>query len=222
MQADPVQAHTVLGGLAALRWDDAAARRHHDIALAIDKSAAVHHNCAVSLGLLGRHDEASAAADAAVEAAPDSPLFLRSAIEWAVAAARFRHARELCVQHDRLAPDAPLAEAPVIHKLAEAIDAGAFQEPNVAEVLKLVGTVQRRASVRTIAWSVKHCPEPGYPDSFLFERRVGATADVAADMNGQLADEIVSRERLMQDPGLAFAPMFIGARLDGGHFLRHC
>ena len=48
------------------------------------------------------------------------------------------------------------------------------------------------------------------PHSFLFQLFPYATPEEAAELNAALAEEIVSHDDLMEDPGLRFIPMFVG------------
>lgn len=212
MEADALGANTVLGAAAALRWDGDGVERHHRIARRIGASSeACCHNHAVSLSLIA---EDGAAADAAVKAAPDDHDALGYAVECALQAGRFIHARDLCSRWHRLVPQRQHPLAGSVRALAMAASERVFQEAGVAAVLEIVGELQRRERRRSTESAFLQCDDLQYPDArgeFLYQRGIHASPEVAAELNEELASRIAGRPELMDDPGLGFVAMYIGA-----------
>ena len=216
MAADAVGAHTALGVLASLRGSAEDVRYHNDIALQQSgRSADALNNYSVCLLQIGEAVEAVEFAREASQRAPDNDVVLRQSILAAIESAHFREARDLCARWATLFPDRPVPYESPARGLAGAVERGAFREESARETLRIAQEIRNTANVRRVETAVvEDCTEP---DSFLYKLHVLASPAAAADLNEQLADRIVTRPDLMADPGLAFVPMFIGARVDGGH-----
>ena len=216
MAADPVGAHTALGVLASLRGDAEDVRHHNDIALQQSgRSADTLNNYSVCLLQIGEAVEAFEFAREAFRRAPDNSVVLRQSILAAIESARFREACDLCGRWATLFPDRTVPYESPARALAGAVERGAFREESAREALRIAQEVRSAAGVRRVGTAVvEDCTEP---DSFLYKIHVLASPAAAADLNEPFADRIVGRPDLMADPGLAFVPMFIGTRVDGGH-----
>ena len=209
MDMDPAVAHSVLGGVASLRWDAEGVREHFRIALQHADNSVTHHNYSIALALVDEWRDSFEAADAAHKKAPDNTVVLRNAIGRAVEAGQFRIAQEYCNRLNGLRPtEAPHAVAGLLEKFVASLDAGAFGESNVQRVLEIAGSIQRAEGVRGTKVSAKL--DQDEPHSFLFRRFVCASPETAAALNSTLAEEIVSHDDLVEDPGLLFVPLFIG------------
>ena len=217
MSTEPASAHTVLGGIAALRRDLDEVQRHHRIALDVRKSGITYFNFAVSLSLLGEMRGALEAAKSGLEAEPDDPRWLRHAIKLSMEAAHFSEARQLGGRWARLMPNEPHVETRNAMLVATAIDEGVFSEEKAQQVVGLFGTVQRSKGYLALTGfdvSVLR-PDPTEPGSFAYERPIQASPSAAAELNGQYADRLLEAEDLLEDPGLRFVPMFIGVQHGG-------
>ena len=216
MVADPVGAHTALGVLASLRGSAEDVRYHNDIALQQSgRSADALNNYSVCLLQIGEAVEAVEFAREAFQCAPDNGVVLRQSILAAIESAHFREARDLCGQWNTLFPNRPVPYESPARGLAGAVERGAFREGSAREALRIAQDIRSAADVRRVETAVvEDCTEP---DSFLYKIHVLASPSAAADLNERFADRIVGRPDLMADPGLAFVPMFIGVRVDGGH-----
>ena len=209
MDVDPAGAHTVLGAVASLRWDAESVRGHFRIALQHADSPETHHNYSITLALVDEWRDAFDAADTAHSKAPDNTVILGNTIEHAVEAGQFRMAQKYCNQLNALRPgEAPHALTGLLEKFVASLDAGAFGESNVQRVLEIANSVQRAESVHGAAIPAK--VDQDEPHSFLFRRCVTASPEMAATLNSTLADEIVSHDDLVEDPGLLFVPLFVG------------
>ena len=208
MKTNPVGAHTVLGGISALRGDDEGARNHHRIALELDRSWVNYCNYSVSLSLLEAHMEALEVAKAALQAAPDRPELLDRVIKLSLEAACFIEAREFCSRWNALVPNQPHYASQSVMALAGAVEDGAFQEKSVRDVMNIVGAVQRAKHIAVRESGILH--NPSEPHCFLYERRIRSSPVAAAEMNAAVADRIAQRTDLMEDPGLRFVPMYVG------------
>ena len=214
MNADPVAAHTVLGGIASLEGDVARVDEHHRIALQLSgNSVEALRNGAASLNRIGKMDEAFEAILQAHERIPDDPYTLHAAISMAVKSAQFQNGRDLYRRWNELCPDQPMAEEAHMNKAAEAVDNGVFSEEGAQKVVRLAHQVRRTANVRTAGGGVLALH--GESDSFLFEIRVRTSSKQAVDLNEEFADRIVTDDELMTDPGLKFTLIFIGTRTNG-------
>ena len=208
METDPVGAHTVLGGIGALRGDDDGVRNHHRIALDLDRSWVTYCNYSVSLSLLEAHMEAFEAAKAALQAAPDRPEVLDRVIKLSLEAACFIEARDFCSRWNDLAPNQPHHASHSVMALAKAVEDDSFHEEGVRNVMIIVGSVQRAKQVGVRESRISH--NPSEPHCFLYERRIHGSPVTAAEMNAEVADRIAERIDLMEDPGLRFLPMYVG------------
>ena len=216
MSVDAVHAHIVLGALASLRGDTKELRYHHNIALQQSgQSAHTHRNYSVSLLHVGETVEAFEVAREAFERAPDDSSALKQYIETALESAHFREACNLCERWSGSFPDLPVPHELSARDLAGAVERGALGETPAREVLKIAHVTRGAANVRMVETAVVvDCTEP---DSFLYKLYVSAPQCLAVDLNEKVADRIVARSDLMDNPGLGFVPVFIGTQLDAGH-----
>ena len=209
MDVDPAVAHSVLGGVASLRWDAKGVREHFRIALQHANTFVTHHNHSIALALVDEWRESCDAADTAHEMAPDNIVVLDHAIEAAVAVGRLRLARAYCDRLNALRPtEAPHAATSLLGALIAALDMGIFGESNVRRVLEVANSVQRAKGVRGARTPAKLDQDERH--SFLFRRFVSAAPEEAAALNAELAEQIVSQHDLRENPGLRFVPLFIG------------
>ncbi len=215
MRADPAGAHTLLGGLAALRGKGDDSRHHHRNALAIGDSFETRYNFCVSLSLLDEPEDAFEIASELVEKFRDHLEVLEQAIKLALECAHFRRASELCSRWETLAPDRPNSWSESTRHLSAAVDSGTFQEGSVREVLRVLNAVQRAEGVRTSSTRVMAVGADGH--SFLYERSVRATPPTASAMNERFADRIVQQPDLLVDPGTKFVAAFVGTGPDARH-----
>ena len=210
MNVDPAVAHTVLGAIASIRWDAQSVREHFRIALQHADSSETHHNYSISLALVDEWRDSLDAAETAHGKAPDNTAILDNMIERAVEAGQFRMAHKYCNQLNALRPDeTPHALTGLLERFVASLDAGAFGESNVQRVLEIANSIQRTGSVRGARIPAKL--DQDEPNSFLFRRFVTASPEMAATLNSTLADEIVSHDDLLEDPGFLFVPFFVGA-----------
>ena len=214
MNADPVAAHTVLGGIASLRGDVAKVDKHHKIALQLSgNSVETLRNSAASLSRIGKMNEAFEAILQAHDRVPDDPPTLHAAISMAVQSAHFQKGRDLYRRWNKLCPDGPMAEETDMNKAAEAVDNGMFSEEGAQKVVLLAHQVRRAAGVRTAGGGVLALY--GESESFLFDIKVRAASEQAAELSEEFANQIVADDELMTDPGLKFTLIFIGTRTNG-------
>ena len=209
MHEDPVVAHTVLGGVAGLRWNIDGVREHFRIVLQHADQFVTRHNYSVALALVDEWQDSLDAADTAHSKAPDNTAILDGAIKRAVEAGRFRMAKTYCDRLNALRPtEASHAVTGVLRRLVASLDAGALGESNIERVLEFACSIQRREGVHgaDIPARLDH----DEPHSFLFRRFVRASPGTAAFLNATLAEEIVSHDDLAEDPGPLFVPLFIG------------
>lgn len=214
MKSDPAGAHTVLGGVAALRGDRDETRKRHRAALKIDSDFATYFNYLVSLSLLDEYEEALQVAMGALKKYPDNLNLLDSAIRAALESANFEIARDLSDRWDALAPDRPNSLSGLSRQLADAVVAGTFKEKSVREVLRILTETQRSENARTSnsKFRLHHVEE-----AFFYERMIHATPAAAAALNEQFADQIAERPDLMADPGLRFVAAFTADTSNGRH-----
>ncbi len=209
MDVDPAAAHSVLGGVASLRWDANGVREHFRIARQHADNYVTDHNYSIALAMVDEWWESFAAPDAAQNRARDNTVVLGNAIERAVEAGRFRMAHEYCDRLNALRPnESPHAATGLLERFVASLDAGAFGESNVQRVLEIAGALQHGEGVRGAKAATQL--DQDEPDSFLFRRFIGAAPATAAKLNSKLADEIGADDDLMQDPGLRFIPLFVG------------
>ena len=209
MGVDPAVAHIVLGGIASLRFDAEGVRGHFRIALQHADSFVTHHNYSIALALVDEWGESFDAACRAHERAPDNTVVLDNTIERAVETGRFRMARECCHRLNALRPtQAPHDATGPLERFVASCDAGSIGESNVQRVLEIANSLQRADDVRGARTTGRL--DQDEPNSFLYRRFIAASPETAAALNSRLADEIVSHDDLVQDPGLSFVPLFVG------------
>lgn len=217
MPADPVEAHTVLGAVAALegRADDV--RSHFHTALQLSgNSASVSSNYSCALLNLGQVAEAFEIAKQASQRAPDDLLVLRDLITAALHAGHFREARLHQRRFSKLSPDRLPLDESLAELLGDALDRGAFHEESVQEVLRVAHEILMTEGIRRIGHSALMA-DTTHTDSFFFEIHIFASPERAAELNEILATRIADQSELMVDPGTQFVPMFIGVQASGGH-----
>lgn len=209
MDVDPAGAHCVLGGVASLRWDAASVREHFRIALQHANHFVTYHNYSIALALVDEWRESFEAADEAVKMAPDNTVVLDHAMEAAVAVGQLRVAQACCERLNALRPaEDPHAATGLLEALVTALDRGIFEEANVRRVLEIASSLQRAEGVHGARTPAKL--DQDEPHSFLFRRFVNASPERAAALNAELADQVVSQDGLLEDPGLRFVPLFVG------------
>ena len=211
MHADVVGAHTVLGGVASLRWDVDRVRHHFRIALQHLDAGTTHNNYAVALSNVEELQVAYEEVSTAHDRVPDDKSFLEHAIRLSAPAGRFVDGRRLCERWNALSPDTPHPLTLRMIRLARAVESNVFTEGGVQRLLGIMSELQRNDHVRTVATATwEDAEESG---SFLHEVLVDATTTEAAQLNAIFVDRVVSEADLMKDPGSHFVPMFIGARV---------
>ena len=209
MDVDPAGAHTVLGGVASLRGDAKSVREHFRIALQHADIPETHHNYSIILALVDEWQDSFDAADTAHRKAPDNTVILDNAIERAVEAGQFRMAQKYCRRLNALHPNEdPHALTGLLGKFVASLDAGAFGESNVQRVLEIARSIQRTGNANGGGILAKL--DQDEPNSFLFRRFVVVSPEMAATLNATLADEIVSHDDLVENPGLLFVHLFVG------------
>lgn len=214
--SDPISAYTALGALAALRGDADDARTHHENALKLSGGSMPEFtNYSASLQILYMDEEAFELVLKALGHFPNNHELLDGAIERAVDAARFHNGLELCTQRKTLPPYEPSEHEYLIAAVVDSLRKGAFSEEAVRRVLDLARDLLQESAVRSLHSTL--LLDRSEPDSFLYEIRIIATPGEAAELNHRYADHVVARTDLMEDPGLAFTPMFIGTQVDAGH-----
>lgn len=211
MHADVVGAHTVLGGVASLRWNVEQVRHHFRIALRHSDTATTHNNYAVALSNVEELQVAYEEVSTAHERVPDDRFFLEHAIRLSAHAGRFVDGRRLCERWNALAPETPHLFTHRIDRLANAVDAAVFSESRVQRLFAMMSDLQRNDRVRTVATATWE--DAKEPSSFLHELLVDATTVEAARLNAMFVDGVVSQADLLEDPGHHFVPMFIGTRV---------
>lgn len=211
MSADIVGAHTVLGGVASLRWDVDLVHDHFRIALQHLDTAETNYNYSVALSNVEERQAAFEAGATAQRRIPDDRFLIDHAIRLAIAAGHFAEGRRLCERWNALVPDETHAMTPRLAGLAAAANANLFSERAVQRLLAIMSTLQRGERVRGLTSAMWE--DPREARSFLYEQLVDATPAEAGRLNVKFVDEVVSHPDLMEDPGFRFVPMFIGARV---------
>lgn len=209
MDVDPAGAHTALGAVASLQRDAKSVREHFRIALQHADRPETHHNYSIALALVDEWRDSFAAAESAHKKAPDNTVILGNTIKLAVEAGHFRMAQQYCNRLNSLLPtETPHFLTGLLAQFVASLDAGAFGESNVQRVLEIASSVQRAESAHGTGAPAKL--DQDEPHSFLFRRFVTASPEMAATLNSTLADEIVSHDDLVEDPGLLFVHLFVG------------
>ena len=216
MKVDAAGAHAVLGGAAAARGDAEATREHYRVALRLaSASPAQYHarrNYSIALAILEEHVDAFDVVTDMLREYPDDLDLLEHAMTEAIETANFAEAKLLCarldsvdVQRDRksLTSDLDL--------LVEAVSEGVFTDQGVRGVLRGVAEIQRlrghrKAGIRIMVDDV---------DSFMYVRLLNAKPTEVAAMNEELAEYVVNKPHLADDPGMKFIAAFAGADANG-------
>ena len=214
MDADPAGAHVVLGAVAAARGDAAETKHRYRIALQLNDSFTNRRNYSVSLSLLEEHDEAFDVVKGMLESHPNDVELLDHAIRLALESALLSEATRLCDQRDRVAPNRKNRLASQIREVAAAVAARSFTEGGVREALRTVAEIQRSEGVRTVRVGITH---DTVEQSFLYLRGVNASPETVAALNERLADSIIEKPNLMEDPGMKFVVAFGVAEVNGGN-----
>ena len=222
MKADPVGAHSALGGVAALRGRVDEVRDRFDAALRLADNSQTRFNYSVALSLVQEHDAALQVVSEALDRFPDDLSLLNQAILTALQAAQFRTARAFCDRWDTLSPDQAHPNSESVRQLAAAVDVGSFDEDAIGNVLSVVASLQRDAGVRSPLQAFGYfladfdLSDGGAPRSCLHLRNVHGGARLASELNERLADELAERPDLMEAPGLTFTVAFSATGIDAG------
>ena len=215
LKVDAVSAYTALGALASLRGDIEEAHSQHKRALKLSsRSAQALHNYAVSLAKLGEFAAAREAVSEACMRAPDDLKMLDAMVTASIFTGHFGEAHELSQRWNRSYPDRPYTPDSGVEIISRAVKQGVFTEERLQEVLAIMHDGLRTSSARALTAEV-HADERE-PDSFLYECFVLASPQEAEDLNNELDSAIIARPHLMDDPGLKFMPVVIGASIDVG------
>ena len=212
MDADPVGARIALGAVAAARGNAANTKHHYRIASQLNNSYTTQMNYSVSLSLLEEHQEAFDVVKGMLESHGDDVVLLDHAIRLALESAFLSEATQLCDQRDRVAPNRKNRLASEVREVAAAVAAGSFTEERLREVLRTVAEIQRLEGVRTVRVGITH---DILEQSFLYLRGVNASPETVAALNERLAESIVAKPSLMEDPGMKFVVAFGSAEVDG-------
>ena len=214
IRADPVAAHTVLGGLASISGNIAQVREHYEAARRLSASPGeTLANYATALSSAGEMNDAFHTILQAYELSPDNPRILKAALALALQSGQFLKGCELYRRWNKLCPDQPMADEAIMTAAAKAVERRAFTEAGAQKVIRLAQQVRLQAGVRQaegVLWAVD-----GHPDNFQFEVHVHASPNQAVDLNEALADRTVTDDELMADAGGKFTAMFIGTKIDG-------
>ena len=208
MSADVVGAHTVLGGVAALRWDAEAVHHHYRIALQHLATPQTYFNYAVSLDNVEEGEAAFKAANEAQRRAPGDRVLVDYAAGLALQAGHFATGRQLCAKWSALVPTEAHTLTRRLERLGAAAEQGRFSERAVRRVLAIMRTVQQRERVRAVASGTMEDPQD--PGTFLYEQHVQVSPVEASGLNEQFVDEVVAEPELLEDPGFRFVAMFVG------------
>ena len=216
VKADAASGYTALGVLAALRGDADAAHDYHEKTLKLSgESADALHNYATSLGKLGEYAKALEVSRRAYARNPAEPAMLHRAIAASIFTGNFREACDLGRKWNESDPKYRHAPDPVVDAICSATKRGIFTEERLQEILDIAHEVLRSSKVRALRVEVQD--DEHEPDSFLYEFFVLASPDKAEDLNEELDARILDCPHLMDDPGLKFVPVLIGASVDGGY-----
>ena len=208
MSADAVGAHTVLGGVAALRWDAEAVHHHYRIALQHFPTAETYFNYAVSLDNMEEGEAAFEAGDEAQRRAPDDRFLVGYAAGLALQAGHFASGHRLCERWNVLVPAEKHPLTRRLERLSAAVEDGRFSEPAVRRVLAIMRLVQKRERVRGVASATME--DPRDPGTFLYEQHVQISPVEASGLNEQFVNEVMAEPELMEDPGFRFVAVFVG------------
>ena len=216
VKADAESGYTALGVIAALRGDADTAHACHEKALKLSGgSAETLHNYSTSLAKLGEYTRALEIARRAHTCNPADPAMLHRAIAASIFTGNFREACELGRKWNESDPKYRHAPDPVVDAICGATERGIFTEERLQEVLGIAHEVLRSSKVRTLGVEVQD--DEHEPDSFLYEFFVFASPEEVEVLNEELDARILNCPHLMDNPGLKFMPVLIGASVDGGH-----
>ncbi len=148
MAVSPADAHTVLAGIAALRFDDALADQHHRIALQLQDTAMAHNNYAVTLKALQRQNEAASEAAIASDMDPLNLEFSRRAILYLALAGRIGEAMQRVQQFRNRFSETPLLDAEHIPAIIEALQHNGVSEAEVRTCQQIAFDLLREKKIR--------------------------------------------------------------------------
>ncbi len=215
MSTDAAGAHTVLGRVAALRWDVAELKRRYQSAISLGDPVLSRCDYSAALFLVGEAEQSYEIAHEAWQRAPNSLPVLDELITSAIHVAHFEEAKALCDHRRKLAPKQDLPIAGVVSELANAVHRDAFSEAGAREALRAADSARSDARIRSNGIMI--VPSLDEPDSFLFEYRLIASPTVAGELNEALSLHWAESPEAMADPGLNFLPMFIGTVTNGSY-----
>ena len=216
VKADAESGYTVLGVIAAMRGDADGAHAYHKMVLKLTgESANTLYNYATSLAKLGEHAKALEFSRRAYARNPADPTMLHRAIAASIFTGNFREASDLGREWNESDPKYRHAPDPVVDAICSATEREIFTEERLQEVLGIAHEVLRSSKMRALGVEIQD--DEHEPDSFLYEFFVFASPDEAEVLNAKLDARILDCPHLMDDPGLKFVPVLIGASVDGGY-----
>ena len=201
-------AHTVLGAIAAFRFQATAVERHFRIARQnADNPVLPMVNHSVALQYLEKPEASVSALEKVLVEEPGDPHYLDMAMRGAMDAGHFRDAYEYCQRYNAAKPQEKNPLSDRVAEVVAALDAGAFTESAVQKVIALGCRIQqdhkilRKRALLGRDRDMEH--------GFTVHKPVSATPALAADMNVELAEAWVEDESLSDDPGFNFTLLYV-------------
>lgn len=206
MRADPAGAHAVQGIVAGVRGDAAGVKRHCEQALALDPRAEAWANYSTALAFVDENEAALVVAKKGMDAYPGDVRLVERAIEAALESGSFREGWRLCARGEGLASGPEFHLRDRLRDLAAAVEAGRMSEDGARGVIGVLTEVQRSAKAVTVGLEVRSDGE----GSFLYDRYVRCSPVEASALNWRVAEELVDRDDLQEDPGRVLLVGLVG------------
>jgi tetratricopeptide (TPR) repeat protein len=148
LKADPLAAHQILGGIAALRWEVERMRSHHEAALRYRPTAQVYRNYATSLQLVGMFPDAANNIRIASEKQPENLTLLHTAGSFALWAGNVTEALQLELELEKRNPDHVSGTTKALKSLLGVMERHSIRERDVQDAWNLAFELLREKKQR--------------------------------------------------------------------------
>lgn len=194
MRVNAAEAHSALGGLAALCWDIAGARDHVRACTRIDPSAVNFGNAAISLRQVALMREASEYAANAATIAPIDVDLQDKAVSLLVAAGKINQA--LAVFDQAKARGLKVdADGLNMSELRTMLPSVGVDQEELERELECAYQVLRNNRLRPASWEIKECSDPDGGSTVVF------TVSVSDDDLDEIALDAELAVLLADEPG---------------------
>ncbi|HYE37578.1 hypothetical protein [Methylocaldum sp.] len=192
LNCDAANGHMILGMIAAAEGNRDELEKHHDISLRLGISPYIGNlNFMASLKNAGYHCDALEYARRAFRAEADA-IVIEKLIELNASCLRFEEAIKYAEQLGKLNKDMEDHELlPLLNRISSLLSKNALRDDDLAKVAKLAQELICKKKIRSLVIEASLYSEGG-AEWVAVEHSVACSPNVAAELNFELADQLVN------------------------------